>query len=44
MKILTAEELSALTLAEVKEYEAALWRAWRVAEKVRDYKLVMESA
>ena len=43
MKILTAEEFCALTLAEVKEYEAALWRAWRVAEKVKEYKQVMES-
>mgnify|MGYP003123771943 CR=1 FL=1 len=43
MKILTAKELSEMTLAEVKEYEAALWRAWRAAEKVKEYKQIMES-
>ena len=36
-KILTVSELTEMTLDEIKAYEAALWRAWRAAEKVKEY-------
>ena len=44
VRIMTAEELSEMDLSFVKTYEAMLWKAWRIADKVKGYKVVMEGA